>query len=112
MSAEPPPPPQVSPDTTFDWVSQRWVPMQGPVAQEPPVPGQRSPDGNYYWDAERWLPMALAPEAGISPRRKGHALRNVSLGCLGLIVLLVIIGIAANGANFELSNCGTWTKIG
>ena len=31
-------------------------------------------------------------------------MRNVSLGCLGLIVLLIIIGIAANGAKHTSSN--------
>jgi hypothetical protein len=30
---------------------------------------------------------------------RGHALRNVSLGCVGLIALLIIIGVVANGAN-------------
>jgi hypothetical protein len=38
MGAEPPPPPQVSPDGRFYWDGQRWVPM--PV---PALPPQRVP---------------------------------------------------------------------
>ncbi len=44
------------------------------------------------------------PQRVAHPPEKGHALRNVSLGCLGLIVLLIIIGIAANGARNTFSN--------
>jgi hypothetical protein len=75
------------------------------VSAEPPPPPQVSPDGKYYWDGARWVPTAPPTSGGVAqvppsyaaPKKKGHALRNVSLGCLGLIVLLIIIGIAANG---------------
>lgn len=107
MSAEPPPPPppQVSPDGKFYWDGTRWVPMPAAAAPEPPQPRQLSPDEKYYWDGERWVPVALMDEEWIAPvvpvpttPKKGHALRNVSLGCIGLIVLLIIISIAALGA--------------
>ncbi len=109
-SAAPSPPPQVSPDGKFYWDGQRWVPMQAALAPEPPQPRQLSPDGKYYWDGERWVPVALMDEEGIArPPKKGHALRNVSLGCLGLIVLLFVIGLAANGANNTTSTSNSTT---
>jgi hypothetical protein len=68
---------------------------------DPPPPPQVSPDGKFYWDGTRWVPMQAQAAAEPQPTApsKGHALRNVSLGCLGLIVLLIIIGIAANGSH-------------
>ncbi len=47
------------------------------------------------------------PQQVAHPPKKGHALRNVSLGCVGLIVLVIIIGIAANGAKNTSSNSST-----
>lgn len=41
MSADPPPPPRVSPDGKFYWDGQRWVPMQGQASS--PAPSQPSP---------------------------------------------------------------------
>jgi hypothetical protein len=74
--------------------------MQAALAPEPPQPRQLSPDGKYYWDGERWVPVALMDEEGIAhPPKKGHAMRNISLGCLGLIVLLIVIAVASNGGN-------------
>jgi len=84
VSAEPPPPPQVSADGKFYWDGQRWVPMQTPAAPQVAQPP----------------PVYAAP-------RKGHAVRNVSFGCLGLIALLIIIGIAANGAKNTSSSSST-----
>jgi hypothetical protein len=31
------------------------------VSAEPPPPPQVSPDGRFYWDGERWVPMAQPP---------------------------------------------------
>jgi len=66
------------------------MPTQAPLVLEPPPipgrPGQLSPDGYYYWDGERWV---------VTPRN-GHASRNLSLGLLGLIVVLIVIGILVN----------------
>lgn len=78
MGAEQPPPPQVSPDGKFYWDGQRWVPMQA-TASAQPVPV-----------AQSQLP------SGYEITKKGHGLRN---GCLGLIVLVVIISIAAANGN-------------
>src|SRR6266850_6772946 len=72
---------------------------------DPPPPPQVSADGKFYWDGTRWLPMtqavAPAPQTVIAAQvpTKGHALRNVSIGCLGPIALLIIIGVIANGSN-------------
>jgi hypothetical protein len=80
------------------------------VSSEPPSPPQISPDGRFYWDGQRWVPMQTQaptptpvappvqtipqpPLATYAPLRQSHGLRNVSLGCLGLIVLVVILGI-------------------
>jgi hypothetical protein len=137
VSAEPPPPPQVSPDGKFYWDGTRWVPMPTAAVQEPqPVAEsapsrQLSPDGKYYWDGTRWVPMQAAaaqeqappvaqraipavqafpedrPRAGYAAPKKGHARRNVSFGCLGLIVLLIIIAIASNGGSKTSSSSST-----
>jgi hypothetical protein len=90
MGAEPPPPPQVSPDGRFYWDGTRWVPMQTPAAQEPPQQVAQQPPVQAF--PQQVPPTYAAP-------KKGHALRNGAIGCVGLIVLLIIIGIAANGAN-------------
>jgi hypothetical protein len=73
------------------------------VSAEPPLPPQVSPDGKFYWDGTHWVPMQTAavppqaiPAAGYVAPKKGHALRNVSIGCLGLIALVIVIGIIAN----------------
>lgn len=62
MSAEPPPPPQVSPDGKFYWDGQRWGPMP-----EPPPP-LVSPDGLFYWDGERWVPTPAPAPLGVARR--------------------------------------------
>jgi hypothetical protein len=40
----------------------------------------------------------MQPASVYAAPKKGHALRNMSLGCLGLIALVIIIGILGNGA--------------
>jgi len=75
------------------------------VSAEPPPPPQVSPDGKFYWDGTRWVPVqsqsAVAAQvpSGYEIKKKGHGLRNGAIGCLGLIVLIVIISIAAANAN-------------
>ena len=64
-----------------------------------PTPPQVSPDGKFYWDGQRWVPIQAAAQPGYAAPRKGHGLRNVSLGCLGLIALVIIIASLSNGAN-------------
>jgi len=64
-----------------------------------------SPDGKFYWDGTRWVPVqgqfaaAAQVPAGYEIKKKGHGLRNGAIGCLGLIVLIVIISIAAANGN-------------
>lgn len=45
--------------------------------------------------------MATSPQPGPSTPtpKKGHALRNIGIGCGGLLLLLIIIGIASQGSN-------------
>jgi hypothetical protein len=78
------------------------------VSAEPPPPPQVSPDGKFYWDGTRWVPMthsvthSQAPAQippTYAPPKKGHALRNVSCGCLGLIALLIVVGIIGNAGS-------------
>lgn len=57
MSAETPPPPQVSPDGKFYWDGERWVPMQTPLADPAPV-AQQLPDPQ---------PVAGLSTPGIAP---------------------------------------------
>jgi hypothetical protein len=61
------------------------------VSTNPPnTPNQVSPDGKYQWNGTTWVPMA-------GPAKKGHFWRNGAIGCGGLIVLAIIIGVAASG---------------
>jgi hypothetical protein len=73
-------------------------------------------DGKFYWDGERWVPLPATPQPIAQPipsqvqafpeplpanqatPTKGHTLRNLALSCLGLIVLLVVIGNVVNGS--------------
>lgn len=66
--------------------------MQAPaVPDQPPAAQQPMPQQYAY-------PTPIPP--GSTPPNKGHALRNVSLGCLGLIGLVILIGvIGSNGKN-------------
>lgn len=84
------------------------------MSAEPPPPTLVSPDGKYHWDGTEWVSTAAPATGGTgpilpgyAPPRKSHALRNVSLGCLGLIVLVIIIGIVANMAKNTSSNPST-----
>ena len=54
-------------------------------------------------------PVPMAPQqqqlpSGYEIKKKGHGLRNGAIGCLGLIVLVVIISIAASGNHSGGSN--------
>jgi hypothetical protein len=97
-ASAPPPPPQVSPDGRFYWDGQRWVPMQAPVAPQAQAV------------APQIAPAYVAPVYGAP--KKGHAVRNVSFGCLGLIALLIVIGIAASGGSKNNQTTLKWTVDG
>ncbi|NLE81914.1 MAG: hypothetical protein GX610_20490 [Rhodococcus sp.] len=53
--------------------------------QPPPAAGQVSPDGQYVWDGNAWVPNPNLPK----PKKK-HTVRNVILGII--IVLILIVG--------------------
>ncbi len=61
------------------------------------TPGTISPDGAYIWNGTQWIPNA--PGQAVPAKKKGHFWRNGAIGCGGLIVLAVIIGIAASGSH-------------
>jgi hypothetical protein len=72
------------------------------MSQQPPPP-QYSPDGKFWWNGQAWVPVQ-APAVPIA--RQGHALRNVAIGCGGLIGVLIVLGIIgslANGGNSSKS---------
>ena len=56
MSAEPPPPPQVSPDGRFWWDGRAWQAMP-----------TLSPDGRHWWDGQSWQPVPVVEEAAAPP---------------------------------------------
>jgi len=94
------------------------------VSAEPPPPPQVSPDGKFYWDGERWVPMqvqapAQAPMArrqpselprGYEVKKKGHFWRNAAIGCGGLIALLILIPFCAGLAGVSTSSSSPTTS--
>lgn len=48
--------------------------------------------------------MAAAAPQPTSAPKKGHALRNIGIGCGGLLLLLIIIGIASQGGTQNTSS--------
>ena len=76
MSAEPPPPLQVSPDGRFIWDGQRWVPINEDVGHSQTVMPGLPP-----------RPQAPIPAPGAS---KGHGTRN---GVIAVAFLIVVAGI-------------------
>lgn len=74
------------------WPQQGYPPPQGPPGWQPTGYGQQPP----------WGPPPGAPQP---PRRRRHTARNVLIGLGSLLVLLVVIGIAANSGH-TTSNAG------
>ncbi len=82
------------------------------MGDQPPVqaPPQVSPDGRFYWDGQRWVPFQQAAPAAqtapapmgqfqASPPKQSHTGRNLAVGCLGIVALLVTIGIVSSGSH-------------
>lgn len=86
VGADPPPPPQVSPDGKFYWDGQRWVPMQGRAQQLQP-------------------PTAVATQLppGYEIKKQGHFWRNGLIGCAGIIALIIFIPWCAGLAGVSTS---------
>ncbi len=83
--------PRFSDDRQWYWNGSAWVPAsQAPTP--PPPPSNPSPGPAFA------VPMAGAGAAA-TPTKKGHAGRNVAIGCGGLIVLIVIAAVAANAGS-------------
>jgi hypothetical protein len=79
VGAEQPPPPQVSPDGKFYWDGQRWVPMPGTPAVQSAPPQ-----------------MSVPPGYALPPTKRSHALRNISCGCLALLLLVIGLGLCGS----------------
>lgn len=61
---------------------------------EPPSQPQISADGKFYWDGTTWRPLvAQQPPAKASNRG-----RNLAIGCLALIAIVVVLAIIGNGS--------------
>lgn len=61
------------------------------MSAQPPGQPQISADGKFYWDGQRWVPMQQAAPA--PPQATSHRGRNLGLGCVGLIVLVIVIAV-------------------
>jgi hypothetical protein len=119
MSEQSPPPPPtpigpLSPDGQYQWDGSQWQAVQappppppGPTAQvpPPPPPGPTAqappppPPGPTAPQPPLGTPAPLVPPPG-EIKKQGHMVRNLGIACVGLIVLVVIIGVASGGARF------------
>jgi hypothetical protein len=67
--------------------------MSGP----PPSQPQISADGKFYWDGQRWVPMQEKPPPQV--RAPSHRGRNLGLGCVGLIVIVIVIAVIGSNSS-------------
>jgi hypothetical protein len=67
------------------------------VSGQPPAQPQISADGKFYWDGQRWVPMQQA--APVPAQATSHRGRNLGLGCVGLIVLVIAIGVIGSNSS-------------
>lgn len=67
------------------------------MSSQPPGQPQISADGKFYWDGQRWVPMQQA--APMQAQARSHRGRNLGLGCVGLIVLVVVIAVIGSNAS-------------
>jgi len=82
------------------------------MSEQPPP--QVSPDGRFYWDGQRWVPFqqaAAPPPLLAQPQPQSHTGRNLALGCLGVLIVGVIIAVAAAGGSHG-STTLNWTVDG
>src|SRR5205814_6167924 len=69
----------------------------GAMSAPPTGQPQISADGKFYWDGQRWVPMQQA--APIQAHPTSHRGRNLGLGCVGLIVLVIVIAIIGSNTS-------------
>jgi uncharacterized protein DUF4352 len=81
-SGGPTPPGIVSPDGAYLWNGTQWIPHG---------PGALSSDRTHTWNGAQWVPNPVQWAA--PPPKQGHGLRNVGIGALGCLVLLITIPI-------------------
>jgi hypothetical protein len=67
------------------------------LSTQPPAQPQISADGKFYWDGQRWVPMQQA--APMQSRPTSHRGRNLGLGCVGLIVLVIVIAVIGSNSS-------------
>jgi hypothetical protein len=67
------------------------------MSTQPPSQPQISADGKFYWDGQRWVPMQQAAPMQVRPA--SHRGRNLGLGCVGLIVLVIVIGVIGSNSS-------------
>jgi len=67
------------------------------MSAHPPSQPQISADGKFYWDGQRWVPMQQAAPMQVRPT--SHRGRNFGLGCVGLIVLVIVLAVIGNNSS-------------
>jgi hypothetical protein len=67
------------------------------VSEPPPGQPQVSADGKFYWDGQRWVPMQQTMP--VPPQASSHRGRNLGLGCVGLIVLVIVIAVIGSNSS-------------
>lgn len=71
------------------------------MSAEPPTPPQVSPDGKFYWDGQRWVPtQQLAPQQPAAVVVYGQPTNSLAVGALiaGIAAWIVCPVIAATVA--------------
>ncbi len=67
------------------------------VSGQPPSQPQISADGKFYWDGQRWVPMQHA--ASVAAQATSHRGRNLGLGCVDLIVVVIVIAVIGSNSS-------------
>lgn len=67
------------------------------MSEPPPSQPQISADGKFYWDGQRWVPMQQTAPMQVRPT--SHRGRNLGLGCVGLIVLVIVIAVIGSNSS-------------
>jgi hypothetical protein len=95
VSAEPPPPPQVSPDGKFYWDGTRWAPMPTSQNLPSPVPLRPTREVQAFPELERHAPAQR--KRGLRERlgMTGAVNSCVGYGCLAIALIFVFVAISA-----------------
>lgn len=86
------------------------------MAAEPPPPPQVSPDGKFYWDGQRWVPTQVVQQPAstsvvvFGPRTNSLAVGALIAGIASWILCPVIAALVAvslgTGARRQISRTG------